>query len=332
MFIPSLIRFTTRSLRRLPYLGGAAAAGWVGYSAFSIDHDLPLPSPVPGSSRTLEIVDAGRVTVYEATVTDADSPTGPPVVLIHGVHAAASAYDMRPLFTALGWHRRVIAFDLPGFGQSERSDRRYTPEMMTAAVVGVLEKVAGEPADLVGLSLGSEYAAAAAIARPDLVRSVTMISPTGMGGDATHAHRPDVPALLKIPVLGQAFFDLLVTNPSIRYFLGKSFAGDVDGGYAGYARLAGHRPGARHAPLAFVSGLLFTPEVDEAVYRKLSQPVLVLYDRDPYSSFDVLPEIVGDLPNWRAVRIAGTAGLPHFERPNETVAALNRFWAEAETG
>ena len=327
MLIPSLIRFTTRSLRRLPYLGGVAAAGWVGYSAFSIDHDLPLPEPVPGTSRSLDVVDAGRVAVYEG-----DRHSGPPVVLVHGVHAAASAYDMRPLFTALGWDRRVIVLDLPGFGRSDRTDRRYDPEVMTEAVVGVLEKVAGEPADLIGLSLGCEYAAAAAIARPDLVRSVTMISPTGMGGTTPRERRAAIPAVLKVPVLGQAFFDLLVSNPSIRYFLAKSFAGDIDPGYAGYARLTAHQPGARHAPLAFVSGMLFTPEVDETVYRKVSQPVLVLYDRDPYSSFKVLPEIVGDLPNWRAVRIPGTAGLPHFERTNETVTALNRFWSEVEAG
>jgi pimeloyl-ACP methyl ester carboxylesterase len=330
LLIPTLLKWTAKTLRRLPTIATVAGAGWIGYSVFKVDHHAPVPRPVPGTESEIELADAGRVAVYQG-----DRDTGTPVVLVHGVHAAASAYDMRPLFTGLGWDRRVITFDLPGFGHSERSDRRYTPELMTDAVIGVLEKVAGEPVDLVALSLGAEYAAAAAVARPDLVRSLTLISPTGLAG-STNGAPSSSPAgasggklanLISNPILGQALYDLLVTKPSIRYFLGKSFVGEIDQGYEAFAQLTSHRQGARFAPLAFVTGQLFTPQVEDVVYRKVSCPVMVVYDTDPYSSFDGLPEVAGDMVNWRAVRIAPSAGLPHFELPQETTSALEEFWA-----
>lgn len=324
MLIPTLVKWSLRTIRRLPMIATISGAGWIGYSALRVDHQLPVPRPVPGTEGEIDLPGGGKLAVYHG-----DRDTGTPVVLVHGVHAAASAYDMRPLFTGLGWERRVIAFDLPGFGHSDRSDRRYTPELMTDAVVAVLEKVAGEPADVVALSLGAEFAAAAAVSRPDLVRSLTLISPTGLGSSAPRRgadRNGRFATILANPILGQAFYDLLVTKPSIRYFLGKSFVGDVDEGYESFAQLTSHRPGARHAPLAFVAGALFTPDVENAVYRKVSQPVLVVYDTDPHSSFDRLPEVAGDMRNWRAVRIAPSAGLPHFELPDDTVAALQEFW------
>ena len=334
MLIPTLLKWTAKSLRRLPMAATVAGAGWIGYSVFKIDHHVPVPRPVPGTEGEIDLSDAGRIAVYQG-----ERDTGTPVVLVHGVHAAASAYDMRPLFTGLGWDRRVIALDLPGFGHSERTDRRYTPQLMTDAVVGVVEKVAGEPVDLVALSLGAEYAAAAAVARPDLVRSLTLISPTGLGGSDESRSPSNLRAsgrgsswggkladLIANPILGQAFYDLLVTRPSIRYFLGKSFVGETDAGYENFAHLTSHRSGARFAPLAFVSGALFTPDVADTVYRKVSCPVLVVYDTDPYSSFDGLPEVAGDMVNWRAVRISPSAGLPHYELPDETISALTEFW------
>jgi pimeloyl-ACP methyl ester carboxylesterase len=49
-----------------------------------------------------------------------------PLLLIHSVNAAASAYEVRPLFDHYRGRRPVYALDLPGFGQSDRSDRLYS--------------------------------------------------------------------------------------------------------------------------------------------------------------------------------------------------------------
>ena len=43
---------------------------------------------------------------------------GPPVVLLHGIHAAASAFEMRQVFAPLARHFTVYAVDLLGFGKS----------------------------------------------------------------------------------------------------------------------------------------------------------------------------------------------------------------------
>ena len=87
-----------------------------------------------------------------------------------------------------------------------------------------------------------------------------------------------------------------------------------------------HQPGARYAPLYFVSGQLFSPDILQSVYKYLSIPVLVIYDRDNFVRFDALSEVVGKYDNWQSARIVPTMGLPHFEKLSEVRRVLDSFW------
>jgi hypothetical protein len=93
-----------------------------------------------------------------------------------------------------------------------------------------------------------------------------------------------------------------------------------------YAYATSHQPGAEYAPLHFISGKLFTPGVRQRFYEQVQTPTLVLYDRDAFTGFELLPELLARNPAWQAVRIVPSLGLPHFERLEETVAVLDRFW------
>ena len=96
-----------------------------------------------------------------------------------------------------------------------------------------------------------------------------------------------------------------------------------------YAYATSHQPGARYAPLYFLSTQLFTPDATARLYGRLTGlPVLALADRDPYVDFPTLPAFVAAHPDWRHETLAPHLGLPHWERPAATFAALDRFWSE----
>jgi hypothetical protein len=97
-----------------------------------------------------------------------------------------------------------------------------------------------------------------------------------------------------------------------------------------YAYLTAHQPGAHYAPVAFVSGQLFTPAIRVNVYELLPAPTLVIYDRDAFVRFDALPGLLRKKPNFQAERIAPTLGLPQFEKLPETINALDTFWQGLE--
>jgi pimeloyl-ACP methyl ester carboxylesterase len=314
----------------------AAIGGWIGYSALCIDHNHELPPALEAERRTFANQGGGILSYY----VDRSAP-GRPLVLIHSINAAGVAYEMLPLFEHYRAHRPVYAIDLPGFGFSDRSNRVYSPKLYTEAILDLLRTQVREtePADVIALSLSSEFAALAAQVRPELFHSLTLISPSGLSSRKQKRASQQASAqgtsslfyrLFSFPLWGQAFYDLIATKPSIQFFLRQSFEGQPDPGLIDYAYATAHRPGARFAPLYFVSGQLFTRDIRETVYEKLGLPVLVVYDYDAFVGFDELTGVLDRCPNWHAARIVPTRGLPHWEKLEDTVAALEKFWRAAK--
>ena len=321
------IKTTLKGVGLLAGSAVVAAGGWWLYSKLSVEHDVDLPPALDAERKDFVSSSAGRLSYYQDT-----QASGTPLVLVHSVNAAASAFEMRPLFEHFRGERPVYALELPGFGFSERAKRDYTPKLFSEAVLEFLEHIlserGGESADVVALSLSSEFTARSALRAPERFNSLTLISPTGLderekgGGNATFYR------VASRPLWARAFYDLIATPASIHYFLRGSFVGEVPEDLERYSYLTSHQPGAEHVPLRFISGNLFTPQVREHIYERLSVPTLVLFDRDAFVGFEALPLLLGANKDVQAVRLTPTRGLPHFEAPERTAEVLREFWRD----
>ena len=326
--------FKTKLVKGAGWVAGsalAAAGAWWLYSKLGVDHDLYLP-PALNADRSDFVGAAGRVNYYSDT-----RAAGRPLVLIHSVNAAASAFEVKPLFERYRGRRPVYALELPGYGFSDRARRAYTPALFATAIGEFLATLA-EPADVVALSLSSEFVARAALAEPERFDTLAFISPTGMnskreaGPSARTGEKGGNGTFYRVasnPWWARAFYDLIATPASIHYFLQKSFVGEVPPDLAAYAYLTSHQPGAEHVPLRFIGGKLFTPRARERLYQPLKVPTLVLFDEDGFVSFEKLPALLEANPNVQAVRLEPSLGLPHFELPERTAAALDAFWQDS---
>lgn len=255
------------------------------------------------------------------------SGTGPPMLLLHSINAAGSAYEIRPIFERFAATRRVFAPDLPGFGFSERSNRDYDVRLFVDAVHDVLDEMAGDcgdaPVDALALSLTSEFLARAAAEAPARFRSLAFITPTGFGARSDSLRAPEgrtaeIPLLyrvLTLPLVGRASFGLLTRPASIRYFLRRTWGSDsIDEGLADYDDRTTRQPGAEHAPLAFISGRLFSRDIRN-VYEALRVPAWLAHGtRGDFRDFRGAGWVRRD-PLWR-VDVFDTGALPHFEVPD----------------
>src|SRR5215475_9232565 len=150
-----------------------------------------MPAPLQGERVELSNIRMGRVAFYGTPQSVARAE--PPLLLVHSVNAAATAYEMKPVFEHYRELRAVYALDLPGFGLSDRRERKYTPRLMTDAVLAAVREIQRRHddalIDIMALSLGCEFAARAAIEMPNAFRSVALISPTGLDRRADRAAR-----------------------------------------------------------------------------------------------------------------------------------------------
>ena len=130
--------------------------------------------------------------------------------------------------------------DLPGYGFSDRSPRTYDVGLFVAAVHDMLDVIAAdagpEPVDALAISLSSEFLARVATQRPERLRTVALVTPTGFSRTYRQMRGPagatrEVPVLygfFTFPLWSRGIYDLLVSRRSIRYFLREDLGLQAD--------------------------------------------------------------------------------------------------------
>ncbi len=247
---------------------------------------------------------------------------GDPVLLVHSINAAASVYEVKPVFDDLATSYRVYAPDLPGFGFSDRSDRHYSVELYTNAIRDMLTVIdEQQPVHVLGLSLSSEFVARQASRTPDRFRSVALVTPTGFNRgadrlrDVEGSNRSNAfsVGLVSIPGLRSGLFRLLARPATVRYFLKRTFGTTViDDGLARYCALTASQPGAMYAPLAFLSARLFSKDI-RTIYESLAMPAWIGHGtRGDFKDFSETGW-TEDRDNW-SVCPFDTGAIPYFEQ------------------
>jgi len=102
------------------------------------------------------------------------STDAPPILLLHGILGSHRTWNW--LVPALSGRFWVLRLDFRGHGRSDRAPEAYLPAGYLADAVAVLEQV-GQPALVIGHSLGGVTAAALTQQRPDLVVAAIMEDP-----------------------------------------------------------------------------------------------------------------------------------------------------------
>lgn len=129
-----------------------------------------------------------------------DEGTGPAVVLLHGNGVMAEDFRLSGLFDKLAETHRVIAFDRPGFGYSERpGSTTWTPEAQARLLHLALRELGIDQPIVVGHSWGTLVTLALALDYPGQVRAIALL-----GGYYYPSLRIDafLNALAAVPVLG----------------------------------------------------------------------------------------------------------------------------------
>lgn len=266
--------------------------------------------------------------VYNVFYAQDERGGGPPVVLVHGIDAAASGAEWRRVFPALAGQRPVYAPDLLGFGRSDRPARRYTAAEYVELLDELLREVVQRPAVVVASSLSAAYAVAVAQRAPERVAALLLVCPTGL----EHLSEPPsrakrlLEAFLRLPVLGSAAFNLLVSRASIAYFLEeRTYAepANVTEATIDESYRAAHQDGARYAPAAFIGGSL---NLDlRPIYPRLGQPVWLAWGRAAqFTPLSDANQFLRENPRARLQVFDRSGLLPHVEQPEEFLAYLEQ--------
>ena len=283
----------------------------------------------PGESRT---VDLGGPVHY----VDFGGPAGAPVmVLVHGLGGSHLNWD---LFAPLVRDRvRVLALDLPGFGRSEPGGRTASVAANVAVLHRFLTDVVGEPAVLVGNSMGGMISILETGEHPDQVRGLVLLDPAIPG--PRRALDPLVAvtfALYALPFVGERFLGWRRQRQSaparVREMLQlcgvdpDSIPPEV---IDRSVTLLEERQDVAGMDKAFLAAarsllrLLADPRRYHSAMASIGVPVLLVHgDRDRLVPVAAAREVARRHPAWRYVEWAGVGHVPQLQEPQRLAAEV----------
>jgi len=307
--------------------GGAALGAAAAFNALACRDVASLPNPVGGEE--------GSLTWRGYRIAYTVRGSGPPVLLVHSIHASAWSYEWRKNVDALARSHTVYTIDLLGFGRSSRPATRYSARLYVALIDDFAQQVIGGPCTLVATSLSAAYAIVLGARDPSSFPALVLIEPVGLvrlnknassAGDVARA-------AVDTPVVGTAVYHGLVARRSIRVFLEASYADNslvTDAMVDAYYQTS-HQPGAKHAPAAFIAQQL-NIDVRNAL-RRLAQPALLVWGEQAVQA--PVEEIRGFIalkPDFEVAIFDPSGDLPHDERADEFNETVSAFLARVEGG
>jgi pimeloyl-ACP methyl ester carboxylesterase len=167
---------------------GLVAATALGVAAVTLWMNLAPPEDVARAMLALERnrtgLEAKEVEIDGFRIAYLEGGSGEPLVLLHGF--GADKYHWIRVAPYLTARFRVIAIDLPGFGESSRaSDKGYAASDQVRYLHAIVGALSLESFHLGGNSMGGLISARYAVAYPGEVRTLWLLAPGGVGTGPT---------------------------------------------------------------------------------------------------------------------------------------------------
>ena len=263
--------------------------------------------------------------------------TGPAVILVHGFGACWQHW--RKNIPVLAENCRVYAIDLIGFGASakpqpgEKID--YTLETWGQQVADFCREVVGEPAFLVGNSIGCIVVMQSAVSNPDIVLGTALLNCSlRLLHDRKRLNLPwfkrlGAPLLqrfLSIKPVGKFFFQQVAQPKTVRKILLQAYGNPqtVTDELVEILMTPARDSGAAEVFLAFTA--YSTGPLPEDLLPMLPCPAIILWGTvDPWEAIDLGRELANFPQVQKFIPLEGVGHCPQDEAP-ELVNPILQDW------
>jgi 3-oxoadipate enol-lactonase len=245
---------------------------------------------------------------YDIGYEDTGSGERTPLVFLHGVGSDKSVW--RPQLKHFGAERRAVAFDYPGYGDSDAAPEGTTRDDYASAIISAMHELGIDRAHVCGLSLGGVVAIAMYHADPDRCASLILADTFAVHPEGKAVYERSMAASSDLRVTAESRVDVLLAqpaDPSVRREVVETMS--------------------RIDPAAYCIGaeaVWLADQHDRAEHIRV--PTLVLCGaEDKVTPPALSKELAGLIPGSRLELIQRAGHLTNLERPEEFNTLVGAF-------
>ena len=211
-----------------------------------------------------------------------DRGTGRPLILLHGNGSMIEDFQSSGLIDLAAKNYRVIVFDRPGFGHSERPRRVvWTPQAQADLIASALRKIGVSKPTVLGHSWGTLVAVALALRYPHEIQALILVSGYYYPSARVDLAFASLPALPIIGDLASHTISPLLARLMWSFLLRKIFGpSSVPKKFEGFPEEMAVRPSQLRAASAESALMIPAARAFQKAYRELRMPVSIVAGAD----------------------------------------------------
>ncbi|MFN8845347.1 MAG: alpha/beta fold hydrolase [Bdellovibrionales bacterium] len=256
-----------------------------------------------------------------------------PILLVHGIYGGASHRTFRQLLPLLDQaQERVFILDLPGAGESDKPKRPYQVKDFDIFLERFIDTVIKDRTTLVAESLLTASALRVSALRPDLVRRLVLINPSGvnsLNGPPSQREQALYDRLYNNETALDQFYQNLLVDNSLKFFLRFGFYDDsqVNETLLNDFRALRSNIDQKYLTLSFVGGQLYRSFAESS--QNVFVPTLAIFGSEYENFADTRPSKADDFkkvrPDFEYLEIENSGSSVQREKPAETSQAIINF-------
>lgn len=252
--------------------------------------------------------------------------TGSPIVLLHHLNPAFSAYEWNEIEDLLSTHYTVYSVDLPGCGRSVKDNTTYTDYYYVLFLSSFIKEVVKKKCIVMASGYSSSFAIMTCAMNESLIGKIIAVNPKSLKELAQTSNKKTKAAsrILSLPIIGTSVYNISEGRDNIdlaftEKYLYNPFRSKKRFVSAFYEGAHYNESNGRHL-LASIKGKYMTVDLRKAL-TKIGDRLTILYGDKMEKEAQIAAGYQHYNPSVKVIPISNTKFLPHMERPDAFIEA-----------
>lgn len=256
--------------------------------------------------------------------------TGTPILLLHDLTIGSSSYEYTKIANALSTKHEVYCLDFLGYGLSDKPDMTFTNYLYVQMITDFIKNVIGRKTDIIATGDAFPVAVMTCHNNTEVIRTLVGINPQSLYqlNQIPSKQTKILKFLMDTPILGTFIYNMYTSKTAFtklfqeQYFYNPYHVNEKDVlSYVEAAHMTDYH--SKHAHASYV-GRYFNANILHAL-KEINNSIYLIGGENKEDIKNIIDNYIYYNNAIEASYIAKTKHLPHLERPEEVLKALDLY-------